>query len=456
MTIFFPPLRLHRLADLLARRPELFRCVVFIVVVLVSWKLIRQSAYISEEARPFTFEGTPISQIKSVSPRNLKFFILAPPQVTSELVVENENNKNQTIDASIYYQNALNEESAEIWLHRGFDRMTLEEGRTLNPAEADIFLISGYLHLHSRLRGKNHSFVQMYKDMIVDRTKPHLMLIPSWNPGRSQEAGIKALAKALRDILDNKHLLWSVGFERNSMWQGIDVNRILPIPYVVRPSSELKARNKYPRTNNFVFYAGDYRRNAKAWGGCHRDTMILPFMKNKTNDDNMDIRLVGKKTRVNQTEYNKRMMTSEYCLIVCGDTPTSRSLTSAVVSGCIPIRVGSRLRGLCEPPCQAKWGWEVSGAENPHLPFADEIPWRDFPEVDEEEFTKSGRQVLQDLLTEFSEEKKGKLRSILHRVQIWWIYGWGDPVTSTDFGEAVPYVWNSFQKTLLRGQNQHK
>ena len=150
------------------------------------------------------------------------------------------------------------------------------------------------------------------------------------------------------------------------------------------------------------------------------------------------------------------MAGSEYCLILCGDTVTSCSLMPAMVlGGCIPIRVGSCPRGLCDPPCQKGWGWMVTGTEYPHLPFPDVIPWDNFAEVDKEKFTESGQQVLQDLFLEYDEEKKNKIRSVMRRVQNGWIYGWGDPVTSTNFGEAVLYIWNSFQQALQKDKRNN-
>ena len=161
----------------------------------------------------------------------------------------------------------------------------------------------------------------------------------------------------------------------------------------------------------------------------------------------MDVRLVNKTSRLNQSEYNHRMFSSEYCLILCGDTPSSRSLTSAMVSGCIPIRVGSRLRGLCEPPCQKGFGWSKTGAEYPHLPFAQEIDWDMFPEVEESQVIFHGKQTLQAFLRRTDDAHKNMLRSKMLQVQMAWIYGWDDPVNSTEFGEAVPYIWDSFVKT---------
>ena len=386
-----------------------------------------------------------LSQTPSTNPRpgrvpvksNIKFYIIAPPNVTSKLVQDHPDK------ASSYYQGALNEESAEIWLHRGFERITYEEGHTLDPSEADVFLICGYFHLNKAFKN-DHSFVQEFVQLVSNKTKPHLMLIPSWNPQTSAQAGIKRLSSALKQRGVN---VWSVGFERNTLWQGVEPQRILPIPYVIRPFQSkiaLIENTKNSRTKNFIFYAGDIRKMAGAWAGCHRDQIILP-LQNET--DIMDVRLVNKTSRLNQSEYNHRMFSSEYCLILCGDTPSSRSLTSAMVSGCIPIRVGSRLRGLCEPPCQKGFGWSKTGAEYPHLPFAQEIDWDMFPEVEESQVILHGKQTLQAFLSRTDDARKNMLRSKMLQVQMAWIYGWGHPLNSTEFGEAVPYIWDSFVKT---------
>jgi hypothetical protein len=271
------------------------------------------------------------------------------------------------------------------------------------------------------------------------------MLIPSTNPDVSLQAGVRVISTTLEKQGVN---MWSVGFERNEFWQGVKPHRILPIPYVIRPSQSKDAlieNARTPRTKNFIFYAGDARNLAKGWAGCHRDQIILP-LQNET--DIMDVRLVGKTNRLNQSEYNHRMISSDYCLILYGDTPSSRSLTSAMAMGCILIRVGSRLRGLCEGPCHEGFGWRTTGVENPHLPFAKDIDWDAFPEVEESEVILHGKQTLQAFFNRTDDARKNELRSKMLQVQMAWIYGWGDPVNSTEFGEAVPYIWNSFVKTL--------
>lgn len=487
---------------------------------------------------------------------NLKFYIIAIPETTSDLLVLEGNNGTTSSSspppegrpASVYYQKALNEESAEIWLHRGFEHL-LAEQRTHDPTKADIFVVVGYLHLHrgisiqrggnDRSRGEGNGdaaagnpqsiqrfdFVRKCKSLLVDTTKPHLLLIPSWNPKVSREVGIHALVNMLH--ASGVKQIWSVGFERNPAWQGvkIPVSRIVPIPYVIRMSlsapqpipswssssssssfsspslpttvssvlippvnnfSRSSASAQAVRQENFVFYAGDARRNAESWAGCFRSKLILPLQEpnhhqqsgtdngttttTSSADDggsnqmvhihNMDVRLVDKHSRLDESTYNLRMSTSEYCLILCGDTPTSRSLTAAMVAGCIPLRIGSRLRGGCEPPCQNKFGWTITGYEYPHLPYTETIPWEEFPEVNEQAFMEDGRRVLNELFQRYDTGRKARLYSVMDHVRPGWIYGYGDPVPSSSIpesedpplGEAVRYIWRSFVVALQNDQ----
>jgi Exostosin family len=497
--------------------------------------------------------------------RAVKFFLLQIPEMTTWLV------QNYTPQATTaYYSKALNEASAEVWLHRGFERMTREQGQTWDPTEADVFLIPGYCHLHSAMlcrreqqqqqqqekkknepqpqgrrrtnnnkngkenarknthrnqttttiRNPHHEFVHLYQQHILDPTKPHLLLIPSWNPEISRMVGIKQLVTTLHEMLGVDHL-WTVGFERNKFWQGgIRPARIVPIPYVLRltasattsttplesPSNTVmeyqqqlqqqqQQRSAVSRNNNFVFYAGDARPHAKKWAGCYREkligsllqeeedeagrTMTNATLNSNHNNNNhpsmspswLDVRIVTKTNRLNQTEYNHRMTTSEYCLILCGDTPSSRSLTSAMVAGCIPLFIGSRWRGLCEPPCHTGYGWQVTGTENLHLPFADRLDWNVFPEVRESQFLlssttttttggvrsrSSSRHVLEDLFQTTSTSQKMHLRSMMEQVQQGWIYGWGDPVHSNEFGDAARFIWASFVHMLLQQQEHER
>ena len=68
-------------------------------------------------------------------------------------------------------------------------------------------------------------------------------------------------------------------------------------------------------------------------------------------------------------------------------TPTSRRIFDAIIADCIPLIVGTRLWGRCDPPCHKGWGWSISGPDRPHLPFHDTfIDYTRFPRVDEAHF----------------------------------------------------------------------
>ena len=101
-----------------------------------------------------------------------------------------------------------------------------------------------------------------------------------------------------------------------------------------------------------------------------------------------------------------------------------------------------------EAPCHDGWGWSVSGPDYPHLPFPSTINWDDFPEVDELEFSKAPLETLQTMFERFTPQIKSRIRESMLQHQLAWIYGWGDPITSNDFGQATDYVWQSIVTTL--------
>lgn len=378
----------------------------------------------------------------------LRYYIVETPETTTWII------GNYTKQASRLYKYNLNEKRAEIWLHRAFESGEMSRFRTMNASEADVFVVTGYFNLiemmiQTQILQAKHTLdpdkwiEDFLATRIIDKTRPHLILVPCTSYTTLQNPLVKAM------VLQGINL-WSVGLERNIQWQVVPKDRIIPIPYVVEPShtkeemtaTKLNEKSRPQRTNNFVFYSGDVRPQAIRWAGCNR-VKLLSKLLNTTND-NMDVRIVSSTDRLSQTEYNNRMETSDFCLIMCGDTPSSRSLTSAVVNGCIPIRVGSRWRGLCEPPCKGGWGWIVTGPEYPHFPYPELVDWNSFPEIDEPSFASKPHRALQKVFAKVGPKEKQELRAVMEKTRLGWIYGWGNPVKSTEFGDAPLYVWKSF------------
>lgn len=205
------------------------------------------------------------------------------------------------------------------------------------------------------------------------------------------------------------------------------------------------------RIPDSVFYVGNNRKHGVEWGGCNRTSLLAPLMIAANNSSGNHhpwyVRLDGQ-SMLSQQQYNQRMLLSDLCLIVCGDTPTSRSLSSAMLHGCIPLRIGSRWRGLCDPPCHKGWGWSITHNLS-HLPFANCIDWNQFPEVDEALFLQNPPAVLDRTLRDMGSSRKAQIRKIMQKHQMAWVYGWGDPVTSNDFGDSVLYTWESIVHHLL-------
>jgi Exostosin family len=391
----------------------------------------------SLQTLPASGGGTPTATNKNGDSRDFKFYILRVPMITSALIA-NETEKFKTV-----YQNELNEASAEVWLHRGMASLTYQQGQTMDPNEADAFIIPAYLWARIGMQDKSERS-DLYQEIIkeiVDKSKPHIWLSPSPNPNLSGSLGLRSI---VNQLLKSNVNMYSIGFERNSYWQVVSTDRIIPVPYVLHPPplETLVAAFDHDRIENFVFFRADRRRMAKGWAGCDR-AIVAPLF----GRTDMDIGLSGKKAppggggRLSQEQYNHRMSTSDYCLVMCGDTPTTRSLISAVTAGCIPILIGRWWHGYCDPPCHKGWGWNI--AERPHLPFADQINWDLVPVVNHTQFQMDPNATLMALFQQYPKERKDQIRAEMKRVQKWLVYGWGDPADSTVFGDAYPHIWQS-------------
>jgi Exostosin family len=374
--------------------------------------------------------------------RTFKFFMLSIPELTTDLIAKHWDK------AYVHGESkAMNEDLAEIWLHRGLSHFTYEQGRTMDPMEADVFFIPAYLHgrdawIQTTEQSRKDDILAVIMNALIDKTKPHVLLIPTRDKTLGNKIGYRLVAQTLWD--QGIVPLFSVGFERNSWWQVIPTDRIIPIPYVVKPQVAVHDMpvvmfDQANRTENFVFYAAHPRPSAVSFAGCNRST-VLPLQ----GEDNMEILLLSDRQRLSQERYNHRMLTSDYCLVTCGDTPTSRSLASAMIAGCIPLRIGSWWRAICEAPCKKiHIGFNV--ATKPHFPFADAIDWNLVsPEMDQVQFDQDPKTTLAAFLqNNVSRAQKDAMRVEMKRVQFSFIYGWGNPINSTQFGDVYKYLWNS-------------
>lgn len=378
----------------------------------------------------------------------IRFTTLAIPELTTWLV------GNYTKEASEFYATSLSEQQAEVWLHRGLER---HPAYTPDINEAEVVFVCAYLHLNKHLQSKvadqslsakmpildHPNMIQRILHQIFAPHKTHVVAIPTWNPTESRKIGLQSLTKAL----DQEAPTLALGLERNRFWHPLPPDRIVPVPYVVQPPlppSELSRVFATERTDR-VFYRGDRRPHAIDWSGCNR-SMVEPLV------EQFNVRLVSDRERMSVQDYNQAMIAAQYCLVLCGDTPTSRTLASAMVSGCIPLRIGSRWRGLCEPPCHSGWGWSIANAS--HLPFAEQVRWQDFPELDEAALAERPVETLEAFLAMTGLRDQAVLRRHMAEVQLAFVYGWGDPIESNDFGKAVDFTVASVLHTIGQDHNE--
>jgi len=161
-----------------------------------------------------------------------KFYILPLPEVTSWLI---GNFTKQSIE---FYKSALNEDQIEIWLHRGLQQ--LGAARTEDPLDADVVIVSAYLHLNAHLikqgvqkKGNLPYAAEDWLELIQQRlvhNKTHVVAVTACNPGEKRGISLHAL----QDVLKQSGVpVLSFGTERNPSWQSVDAHQIIPVPYGV-------------------------------------------------------------------------------------------------------------------------------------------------------------------------------------------------------------------------------
>ena len=118
---------------------------------------------------------------------------------------------------------------------------------------------------------------------------------------------------------------------------------------------------------NLISTQAHRRPNAAQWSGCDRSKAL-----GLQSVPRSSIHIKQHRRRLlDEDAFAHSMRVADFCLVMCGDTPTSRRIFDAIVADCIPLIVGTRLWGRCEAPCHEGWGWFVSGVQHPHLPFRD-------------------------------------------------------------------------------------
>ena len=343
------------------------------------------------------------------------------------------------------YSGIFAEYTAPVWVHRA---LLQDHVRTRDPDEADIFFVPLYMAIseaqpaHKQRLAAVLEALQRSRHFRRSNGADHIIAPQAVSREMASASGLVHVRKLLE-------LGFTGAFEVNGGWTGgWNHNRTIVMPYVANPfltpiEEAHVAPHDYAMHNrsSSIFYYASVRDWAVDRAGCQR-LKLRPL--ESYPGANVMVKLRSKHLAP-QDQYANAIRKSAFCPLTCGDTPTSRRTFDAFATGCVPIIVGTRLFGNCEPPCRQKAGWfEVVGPTLPHLPYEGVwMNWSVFPTVDEKElYAQKSAAGVHDLfrtaITQVGgEEGAARLRAQMYAQRSSMIYGWGDYRTSTVFGHAA-------------------
>ena len=337
-------------------------------------------------------------------------------------------------------RNMFPEYTAAVWVHRA---LLHDPSRTLDPDEAELFFAPAYLEISAILPGH------------TERLTAWLMYIR--NSRHFQRNGGRDHLFASSDVREDHHMElhgharvssllhrgFTGTFEMRPGWTGgWPLENMIVMPYVANPFLTSRSRRTSFATKRDValFYVAHGREQAAIETNCNRKIMkLLSDFRLRYHGSAAlpSVVMVGWQM-MSQVTYARRIARAYFCPLTCGDTATSRRTFDAVVSGCVPIFVGTRLWGRCDFPCR---GTITLSLPHTHLPFEGMwINWSVFPRIDEgrlyAQTTRAGVHAVFRAAMMQASGRSAALQAQLRDARDHLIYGWGDYRSSPTFGLA--------------------
>ena len=238
------------------------------------------------------------------------------------------------------------EDIGEWFLH---EQLLRYKSITNNRSQADYFVVNPMPLLRrvaNSSTGANHVQRQVAWTKILQSSqefqnspRKHIFICQSWMCHRLVEKGLKKQVAKMTYLIH----------ERNSKWPGLDLTtfdprtQILVVPYVghsdILPFTTTSAtshndshndQTRQEKKKHMVTFVGSVKRDT-AWRFPIAEMRGINFR---------DKGLMTKQTTEEFSVYANEMMSSTFCLVPTGDTPSSRRLFDAMLAGCIPVFVG--------------------------------------------------------------------------------------------------------------------
>jgi len=269
----------------------------------------------------------------------------------------------------------LTEDVGEWYLHKQMNGSNL---LTANISEADFFVVNTMPVLSNAVKncnGMDHKQRQRYwKRMLLNSTvfqshpRKHIFICQTWYCGRLIK-DLSKLVEKMTYLIHEKNTEWALPIESREFFS---TSQILTIPYVAHSGiiPFTKMQNP-PKREHKVTFIGSVKRRTK-------------WRKPLLSLHRINIHDAGARFQNFISDYAEEMMRSTFCLVVQGDTVSTRRLFDTMIAGCIPVFVGPDY----------------------NRPFEDIIPYASFSfRFDEFNYMDGNPQVEVDKLWNISQEE---------------------------------------------------
>jgi len=252
-------------------------------------------------------------------------------------------NQNPTVDTLDFPKKPyLPEDLGEWFLHKQIQ--TSENTTTMEEAD---YLVVNTMPVLSKYVGKCNGIFHYDRQRIwsekihkskVYQKKPqdHLFICQSWTCFDAVSHEMQSLAYQMTYLIHEPNICWISGKCDSTL----KPKHVIIVPYVAHSYLYKPTGKSWVERDYKVSFIGSLHRSTNMREVLKREHVrVLPFL-NVIDEGVMDI---GNATTMAVfDDYISYMQNSQFCLILEGDTPSSRRLFDAIVSGCIPVFIGSK------------------------------------------------------------------------------------------------------------------
>ena len=252
-------------------------------------------------------------------------------------------NQNPTVDTLNFPKKPyLPEDLAEWFLHKQIQ----VSGNVTTMEEADFLFVNTMPILSAYVDECNgifhHERQEIWTKIIHEskfyREKPqdHIFICQSWTCFDAVSDEMRSLAYQMTYLIHEPNFCW-ISRKCDSP---LKPKHVIIIPYVLHSHLYKFISKSWAHRKYKVSFVGSLNRSTNMREVLKREHVRdLPFL-HVIDEGVMDIGNVTTLTIFDQ--YTSYMQNSQFCLILQGDTPSSRRLFDAIVSGCIPVFTGPK------------------------------------------------------------------------------------------------------------------